>query len=110
MWRLMGPALAFLLLGAHFFRADLLPGTLACVGLGASLLVPHRAVPRVVSFALLLGAGEWLRALYVLAIARHAMDLPWTRLTIILGSVALYTALSIVVFRNEKVRAYYGLQ
>jgi hypothetical protein len=109
-WRLTLPALAFVLLGAHFLRAGVLPGTLLCVALAASLLVPQPSVPRIASIALLLGAGEWLRTLYVVASARAAMDLPWSRLAVILGAVALCTALSPIVFRGEKVRGHYHRQ
>ena len=56
---------------------------------------------------LLAGALEWLRALYFFAAMRIAWDQPWTRLALILGTVALLTALSGLVFNNRKIRAFY---
>ena len=47
---------------------------------------------------LVLGALEWLRALYGLAAMRMAFGEPWTRLAFILGAVALFTGLSGLVF------------
>lgn len=104
------PALAFLLLGAHFYRSGVIPGTLLCIACAASLLVPHRWVPRIASAGLALGTVEWLRTLYVLASARAAMNLPWLRLALILGVVAALTALSALVFRHRRLRTFYGTQ
>jgi len=56
---------------------------------------------------LILGALEWLRSLYYLAAMRIAWDQPWTRLAIILGAVALFTALSGLVFNSKALRARY---
>ena len=60
-------------------------------------------------FQLLLGLGslEWLRSLYFFAAIRISWDQPWTRLAIILGTVALFTALSGLVFKNKKLCSYY---
>ena len=64
-------------------------------------------IPRLFQVVLLAGALEWLRSLYFLAAMRIAWDQPWTRLAIILGAVALLTALSGLVFNNRKLRSYY---
>jgi hypothetical protein len=38
---------------------------------------------------------------------RIAWEQPWTRLAVILGAVALFTALSGLVFSFKKLRAFY---
>jgi hypothetical protein len=64
-------------------------------------------VPRLFQFLLILGALEWLRSLYYLAAMRIAWEQPWARLAIILGAVALFTALSALVFSSRDMRARY---
>ena len=108
MIRIALPGLAFLLLGAHFYRSGVLPGTYLCIGLTALLIVPHRWVPRVATIGLFAGTFEWLRTLYVLASARISLELPWLRLAAILGAVVLLTALSTLVFRDPRLRRFYG--
>ena len=109
MFRIAWPAVAFLLLGAHFSRSGVLPGTLVAIALAAALIVPHPRVPTLSTVGLGLATLEWLRTLYVLVTARAAMHLPWARLALILAAVALFTAVSAIVFRNPRVRAWYGL-
>ena len=109
MFRIVLPALAFLLLGAHFYRSGVLPGTLVAIAFAAALIVPHRRVPMIATFALGLATLEWLRTLYVLVGARAAMHLPWARLALIIAAVAAFTALSALVFRHPRVRTWYGL-
>ena len=64
-------------------------------------------VPRLFQVLLLLGSLEWIRAMYVFATMRIAWDQPWTRLAVILIGVALFTALSSLIFTNRKLRARY---
>lgn len=107
--RLSPVVLSFLLLAAHFYRAGLPLLTVACLGLPLLLPVRRPWVPRTFQVLLLLGALEWLRTLYVFAAMRIAFDQPWGRLAIILGAVALFTALSGLVFQGARLRARYGL-
>ena len=105
--KLLPVVLSFLLLGAHFYRAGLVPLTVLCVAVLFLLFLRKRSVPRLFQILLVLGAFEWLRTLYVFAAMRIAWDQPWGRLALILGGVALFTALSALVFRNGKLRRYY---
>ena len=107
-FRLLPVVLSFLLLGAHFYRYGLVPLTLACVAVLFLLFLRKTWVPRLFQVLLVLGVLEWLRTLYVLAAMRIAWDQPWTRLAVILGTVALLTALSGLVFRSAKLKARYG--
>jgi hypothetical protein len=107
MLRLILVILSLVLLAAHFYRAGLLPVAVICLGLVPLLFVRKSWVPRFFQVLLLLGALEWLRALYNFAAMRIAWDQPWTRLALILATVAAFTALSGLVFNNRKLRSFY---
>ena len=107
--RLLPVILSFLLLGAHFYRAGLLPLTLLCVAVLFLLLLRKSWVPLLFQVLLMLGALEWLRTLFTFAQMRIAFGEPWTRLAIILGAVAIFTALSGLVFKNRKLAARYTI-
>lgn len=106
-FRLIPVFLSFLLLGAHFYRAGLVPLTVLSVAILLLLFIRKSWIPRLFQVLLAAGALEWLRTLYVFAAMRIAWDQPWTRLAIILGTVALLTAFSGLVFKNKKLRSYY---
>jgi hypothetical protein len=96
---LLAPLLALALLGAHFHRAGnpwLVAGCVVLIGLAAW---PRRWAARLVQLALLAGAAEWLWTAWRLVQARQALGQPWARLAVILGGVALFTALAAAVFR-----------
>ena len=105
--RLIPVILSFLLLAAHFYRAGYPVLSWLCPGILFLLLLRKPWVPRLFQGLLILGAMEWLRSLYFFAAMRIAWDQPWTRLAIILGAVALFTALSGLVFRNKTLRSFY---
>jgi hypothetical protein len=104
---LLLPALALLLLGAHFFRAALVPLTVVCLGLVALLFVRARWAWLTLQVALAIGTLEWLRAAWEFASIRAAMGQPYTRLLVILGSVALVTALSALALRTRTARDHF---
>jgi len=107
--RVLPVILSLLLLGAHFYRAGLPVVSAACLVLPLLLLLRKSWVPRLFQVLLLLGALEWLRAVYGFVAMRIAFGEPWLRLAIILGAVALFTGLSGLVFRLRKLRMFYGL-
>jgi len=84
-------ALAILILAAHFFRAGSVGLVVVCLGLLILLLVRRTWAMRVLQAGLLLGALEWARTLVLLALERRSMGLPFLRLVVILGAVALFT-------------------
>lgn len=104
---LLLPAFALLLLGAHFFRAALVPLTVACLGLIALLFVRARWAWLTLQVALAIGALEWLRTAWEFASTRAAMGQPYARLLVILGSVALVTALAALVLRTRTARDHF---
>jgi hypothetical protein len=105
---LLLPALALLLLGAHFFRAALVPLTVACLGLVALLFVHARWARLTLQVALALGTLEWLRTAWQFASARAAVGQPYVRLLVILGGVALVTGLAALVLRTPTARSHFG--
>ena len=107
--KLLPAILSLLLLGAHFYRAGLEILTAACAVLLFLLSLPRPWVARLAQAVLVIGALEWLRALYYFAAMRSAFGEPWTRLALILGAVAVFTALSALVFRSEGLRQRYGM-
>jgi len=102
--RLLPVIFSFLLLAAHFFRADQV--VLAAISLAFPLLLflKEAWIVQLIQVALLLGSIEWIRTLVIFVQQRIDFGQPWTRLAIILGSVALFTALSALVFRSQTLR------
>jgi hypothetical protein len=105
---LLLPAIvSLLLLGAHTMRLEM--PVLMAIPVAVLLLLcwPHRWVARLAQGTLVLGALEWVRATLVYVSARQDLGMPWKRLAIILGSVALFTLLSSLVFRTRTLRCRY---
>jgi hypothetical protein len=46
----------------------------------------------------------------IIGSARAAAGAPYLRMALILGAVALFTLLAALVFRNARVRRFYGLR
>ena len=106
--RLLPVFISLLLLAAHFLRAGQIILVVAPLLFFIPLLFRNTWVPRLIQLVLLLGAVEWLRTLYNVAQIRMDMGMPWTRMAIILGAVALFTALSGLVFRSKALRKRYS--
>jgi len=99
--------LSLVVLAAHFLRSGnvvMVGGVLAVVVL---LAVRRRWAARSVQVALLLGAAEWVRTLAQLVQSRSNAGEPVLRLSLILGGVALFTALSALVFRAPRLKGRY---
>jgi hypothetical protein len=107
---LLLPALALSLLGAHFYRASARPLVLACVVLVVLLARPRAWVERLVQWALMLGAAEWLWTAFLLWQQRLALGQPWLRMSLILGAVAVFTAAAALVFRHAGLRSRFALR
>jgi len=106
--QLLPVVVSLLVLGAHFLRGgNVIAVPLILVAL--SLLgVRRRWAARVVQAMLLLGTVEWVRSLVQLATWRAQTGQPATRLVVILGSVALFTALSALVFHTTRLRLWFA--
>jgi hypothetical protein len=108
--KLLPVIISFLLLSAHFYRAGQVILAVLCIALPVLLVFKEAWVARVIQITLILGALEWLRTAWYFVQIRMDAGQPWTRLAIILGAVALFTALSALVFRAEKLRIRFGLK
>ena len=97
--RTLPVVLSALVLAAHFFRTRSLALVVLSLALGLLLLVPQRWAARVVQAGLVLGALEWVRTLVSFAGQRMETGRPWARLAVILGGVAVATALSAFAVR-----------
>ena len=106
--RLLPVFISFLLLSAHFYRSGEMIFAFLSIALFIPLLLRKAWVPRLVQLALLLGAIEWAYTLASIAQIRMQFGMPWVRMAIILGAVALFTALSGLVFRSRALRERYS--
>lgn len=107
--QLLPVGLSVTVLAAHFlFHGNpvLLLVSLATIGL---LFVPRPWAAHVVRVFLVLGTIEWLRTLTVRVFERKALGQPALRFAVILGTVALITAASALMFRTPRLRARFGL-
>jgi hypothetical protein len=105
---LIPAVLAFLILGAHFYRAGLAWLVPVCVALAAITFVPRRWAALAAQAALVLGALEWVRALFGFAGARVAHGRPVLRLVMILGSVLVFTLWAAWLLRSGAARLWYA--
>lgn len=107
--RLFPAALMLLVLAAHFLRSGSLLLVLLPLALILLLFLRRPWAARTLQGALLVGGLEWLRTLALLATERRAAGLPFLRLTVILGCVALVTGLCALLFRGHRSRDYFRL-
>jgi hypothetical protein len=105
---LLPPVLAFLVLGAHFFRAGQFALSAVSLLLVALFAVPRPWAARTLQAALLLGAAEWIRTTAYFVSLRRDTGRPWTRLAAILAAVTLLTALSALLFETPRLRKRFG--
>ena len=92
--------LSCLLLAAHFLHANLIPAVAVSLLLPFFLIGRRYTLVRLVQFALMAGALEWLHTAYVLIGERQAESRPWTRLAVIMIGVELFTIVSAVLLNK----------
>lgn len=108
--RLIPAILSALLLAAHFVRMGSPILVILALMLPWLLFFPQGWAARFVQVALIYGTIEWVRTLWVFVAERSEAGQPWTRLAIILGVVALFTAGSAMSFSlSRPLRRRYGL-
>jgi len=101
--------LSLIVLGAHFLRDANHLAVAAAVGLIGLLFVTRPVAARIVQVALVLGALEWAWTTYDLVQFRIAMGMPVTRMMVILGVVAIVTAMSAALFQTKALKRIYRL-
>jgi hypothetical protein len=106
-FQLLPVVLSLLVLSAHFLRAGNLVMVVVVLCFLGLLGVRRAWAARAVQVALLIGALEWVRTLAHLVALRAQEGQPALNLMLILGSVALVTGLSTLVFRAARLRRWY---
>lgn len=94
--------LALLILAAHFLRAGNGLVLLAVLAMLVLIFIPRTWSIRTVQTGLVLGSLEWVWTLWGLVLERRMAGLPYLRLTVILGAVALFTGLSALILRTKR--------
>jgi hypothetical protein len=101
--------ISFLLIAAHFLRANnIILSTLSLLLLLVTLFVRKPLLAKIAQGVLVLGGMEWIRTGFVLAALRIQENRPWTRLGIIIGGVACFTLASALVFFTDTLKKRYG--
>jgi general stress protein CsbA len=98
-----------MLLSAHFYRAGFIVLVVILFASLFLLFIRQSWIVRVIQVELVIGGLEWFRTTYNLVMMRQSMNMPWTRLAIILGSVALLTFCSSLVFRSKFLKKRYSM-
>ena len=101
--------MSFLLLGAHFLRDGAMVGVAASLLMIGLLLLRRPWVARLAQAALVAAAVVWFLTLYELAQMRMSLGLPYLRMAVILGSVAVVALLSAWLFQTRSLRDVYRL-
>jgi len=106
-FRLLPVLLSFLLIAAHFSRADQSILLIISLTIPFLLLIKKRIIIRIMQIVLLLAGAEWIRAMLIYIEVRQSSGDDWTRLAIILSIVAIYTAFSGFFLQNVKILNMY---
>lgn len=111
MWRLclLPVLISTLLMSAHFYRAGLNVLAMLCLALPFLLFYRKPIAVRIIQSCLLIAAAEWVRSMLEFIQIYQDNGLAWSRLAIILGSVAVFTAGSVFVFQAPVLRRHYGI-
>ncbi len=107
--RMLPVLISFLLLAAHFSRAENPALVLLSLMYPLVLLARRPWAVYAVQLALALGGLEWIRRTVALVGERQQAGETWARLAIILGAVAAFTFASALVFRSVPLERHYGL-
>ncbi len=108
--RLFPVFLSSLLMAAHCLRWGSWVLAIVCLVFPVLLVCTKPWAARIVQLFLIIASLEWLRTLFVFANRRIAESTPWTRLAVILGSVAVFTAASCCVFFMKPLKERYKLK
>ncbi len=107
-WLFVPAIFSLLVLAAHFSRQNLTIVGAIALGFIPLLFVKKRYVLWIVQIALVAGSAEWVRStLKYIEIRKHMED-DWTRLAIILFSVAAFTLISGLLLSLKSVRKNYS--
>lgn len=94
--RLLPLILSAIVMAAHFFRSGNIGFVIFALVAPLLLIVRSRWAVLTVQLLLAAAAFEWIRTAASIASERAALGAPTTRMFVILGAVALFTAVSAI--------------
>ena len=100
--------LSLVVLGAHFLRSGPRILTLALLALAILCSLRRAWVARTIQVVLGLGTLVWIGTAVDIAGTRMRQGEPWTRMAVIIGSVAAISALSALVLQTRGMRGWFG--
>lgn len=101
-------AFSFLMLAAHFSRADNTYLTILSLIIPFLLFVKKRVMLIIVQVFCYLGAIAWLFSMYGYIQQRIVMDIAWGRLAVIISVIALFTAFSGFLLNSDVMKKRYN--
>jgi len=96
--------ISILLLCAHYFRSGDYSFIVFWAFVPFLLLLKRRWVTRAVQLLIVSGAAIWIETMVSIFTVRHTAGMPWLRMVVILGIVALFTAGSALIFETRRFR------
>jgi hypothetical protein len=99
----------FLLMAAHFGRANILILQVVSLIIPFLLFWKNRISVIIIQTFLVISGFEWIRTLVYYAKLRAANGEAWLRLAIILGVVALLNFGAVLIFRSRSLKESYRL-
>lgn len=100
-------ALSFAVLSAHFMRSGEYGLMLAVIIMPFLLITKKRWVLYIVALTLLFSSLEWFVTAYQMYQIRVAIQMPATRMFIIMGSAGIFTILSAAMLITKSIRNSY---
>ena len=108
-WKILAIIFCFLLLAAHFGRAGFYGLQYLSILMPFLLFWKSKIAARIIQVYLVLGGLEWIRITIHYIKIRMETDEPWLRLMFILGTVAILTMATALVFRSKSMKERYKL-
>jgi hypothetical protein len=105
--RLLPVLLSLLFLAAHFYRSGIYFLVVIILLSPFILMIRRQWAVRVIQLELIAGGIEWIRTLFKLVHIRQMYGVPWGRLSLILGGIAVFTFCSVMVFKSRSLRKRY---
>jgi hypothetical protein len=101
---------SFIFLAAHFLRDANTIAVMICLAAPLFLLIRRPWSARLLQVFLSAGAFVWVLTLVEIALNRVESGESWTRLVLILGSVALFTGFSAMLFDSDLLSKRFGIK
>jgi len=99
--------LSIILISAHFYRANEQYLAYILIATPFLLIIKKKFIARGMQVILFLSTIEWWTTVYKIIQIRRQYQMPWMRFGLIMGSVAVFTLLSIIVFETKILKRIY---